>query len=313
MIKSNLNKDLKSSSDLKNEIQGFEDTLYDLKAELDLYSRIKEYVGYGIFEEPEYLHETPERYQAEIKLVRDKQKSIVKENKAVELAEDIEIEGSSKNGAAVLKGQAKLMLRTFNIECDNLLGKLNPSNFDRTLERIEKIAEGLEKTTVSLSSGMTLPYIELKFEECRLLYEYKLKKAAQDEEQRLIREQMREEARLKKEYENSITDAKREEKLFKGLLEKAQAQLGKAHEEEKGELENQVLLLETQLKEAQEKEQRAKSMAEQTRKGHVYIVSNIGSFGEDVYKIGLSRRLDPLERVKELGGAPYPFILMFMQ
>ncbi|MCI5168472.1 MAG: hypothetical protein D3903_20865 [Candidatus Electrothrix sp. GM3_4] len=150
-------------------------------------------------------------------------------------------------------------------------------------------------------------YIQLKFEECRLLYEYKLKKAAQDEEQRLIREQIREEARLTKEYEKAISEANREEKLFKTLLEKVQEQLDKAHEGEKDELQGKIMLLETQLQEAEEMTQRAKSMAEQTRKGHVYIVSNIGSFGDEIYKIGLTRRLDPQERVKELGGASVPF------
>jgi hypothetical protein len=123
----------------------------------------------------------------------------------------------------------------------------------------------------------------------------------------LIREQIREEAKVNKEYEKFITEAEKEEKVFKSLLEKAQKQFKKAHEGEKDELQNQLLILEAQLNEAQEKAQRAKSMAEQTRKGHVYIVSNIGSFGEEVYKIGLTRRLEPLDRVKELGGASVPF------
>ncbi|CAK8725368.1 Bacteriophage T5 Orf172 DNA-binding domain-containing protein [Candidatus Electrothrix aarhusensis] len=306
-IKMALDKNSKKLSRTNDEINKNEGTLKGLQSELDLYSRIKEYVDYGIYKEPEYLYETPERYQAEIKNVREEQKKLIKENEAVELAEEIKIKGSSKTAHAVLKDQAKLMIRTFNIECDKLLDKLRPSNFDRTLERIEKIAEGLEKTTVSLSTGITFPYIQLKFEECRLLYEYKLKKAAQDEEQRLIREQIREEARLTKEYEKAIAEANREEKLFKTLLEKVQEQLDKAHEGEKDELQGKIMLLETQLQEAEEMTQRAKSMAEQTRKGHVYIVSNIGSFGDEIYKIGLTRRLDPQERVKELGGASVPF------
>ncbi len=294
-------------SSKKSEISKNDELLKNLKSEVDLYSLVKGYVDYGIYQEPEYLYETPERYQAEIKNIRDRQKELIKENEAVKLAEEIEIEGSSKTANAVLKGQAKLMLRAFNIECDNLLEKLKPSNFDRTLERIEKIAEGLEKITVSLSTGITLQYIQYKFEECRLLYEYKLKKAAQDEEQRLIREKIKEEARVAKEYENTIKEANREEKLFKNLLDKAQKQLKSSHEGEKDELQNQIMLLETQLEEAEEKAKRAKSMAEQTRKGHVYIISNIGSFGDEVYKIGLTRRLDPQERIKELGGASVPF------
>ncbi|MCI5167174.1 MAG: DUF4041 domain-containing protein [Candidatus Electrothrix sp. GM3_4] len=157
-IKMALDEDSKKLSRINDEINKNEGTLKELQSELDLYSRIKEYVDYGIYKEPEYLYETPERYQAEIKNVREEQKKLIKENEAVELAEEIEIKGSSKTAHAVLKDQAKLMIRTFNIECDKLLDKLRPSNFDRTLERIEKIAEGLEKTTVSLSTGITFPY-----------------------------------------------------------------------------------------------------------------------------------------------------------
>jgi hypothetical protein len=295
-------------SELSSEIESLEDTIQDLKSELDLYSRIQDFVGYGVFDTPEYLYETPERYQVEIKKVREQQKSLIKDNVAVELATNIEVNGSSKTALAVLSGQAKLMIRSFNIECDNLLGKLNPSNFDRTLERIEKIAEGLEKTTISLASGITIQYMDLKFDECRLLYEYKIKKAEQDEEQRLIREQIREEQRAIKEYERAVAEAEKEERLYKSLLDKAKQQLRSAHEGEKGDLETRILLLEEQLKEAEQKEARAKSMAEQTRRGHVYIISNIGSFGDQIYKIGLTRRLDPMDRVKELGDASVPFL-----
>jgi len=293
---------------IKTEINDLEDTVQDLKSDLDLYSRIENFVGYGIFEEPQYLYETPERYQVEIKRVREQQKEMIAKAQAVELASEIEIYGTSKTAQEVLSGQAKLMLRTFNIECDYLLEKLNPSNLDRTLERIEKIADGLEKTTASLCTGITTPYMELKFEECRLLYEYKLKKAAQDEEQRLIREQMREEARALKEYDKAIAETEKEEKIYRNLLDKAQKQLQTAHEEEKENFKSQVQLLEAQLKEAEEKGQRAKSMAEQTRKGYVYIISNIGSFGEQVYKIGLTRRIEPMERIDELSSASVPFV-----
>jgi hypothetical protein len=293
---------------LREEFEALEDNLQDLKSEIDLYTRIEDFVAFGIFETPEYLHEMPERYEAEIRGVRERQRELITNDEAVELAEDIEINGSSKTGSAVLSGQAKLILRAFNIECDYLVGKLNPGNFDRTLERIEKLAEGLEKTSVSLATGITLPYMDLKFEECRLVYEYKLKKAEKDEEQRLIREQMREEQKAIREYEKAVAEAEKEERIYRDLLEKAREKLQAAHEDEKGELESKILVLEAQLKEAEAKEERAKSMAEQTRRGHVYVISNIGSFGDEIYKIGLTRRLEPLDRVRELGDASVPFL-----
>ena len=90
-------------------------------------------------------------------------------------------------------------------------------------------------------------------------------------------------------------------------MNKAREELLKASESERAFAEQRIAELEQQLLEAEMKEARAKSMAEQTRKGHVYVISNIGSFGEDVYKIGLTRRLDPMDRVKELGDASVPF------
>lgn len=307
-IASSLQSDTIKREALREELETLEDNVQDLKSELDLYTRIEDFVGFGIFEIPDYLYEMPERYEAEIRQVRDQQRELIANGEAVELAEGIEINGSSKAGTAVLSGQAKLILRVFNIECDILIGKLNPGNFDRTLERIEKIAEGLEKNCVSLATGITLPYMDSKFEECRLVYEYKLKKAEKDEEQRLIREQMREEQKAIREYEKAMAEAEKEERIYRDLLEKARRKLQTAHADEKGELESRILVLEVQLKEAEAKGERAKSLAEQTRRGHVYIISNIGSFGDEVYKIGLTRRLEPLDRIRELGDASVPFL-----
>jgi len=200
-----------------------------------------------------------------------------------------------------------MMLRAFNLDCDLLIEKVNPSNLDRTLERIEKGADTLEKTAISLMCGISTKYVELKFTECRLYYEFKLKKAEEQEEQRLIREQMREEQKAIQEYQRAIAAAEKEERMYEQLLERARKELHDAEGSARVDLEAKIHLLETQLEEALEKQARAKSLAEQTRRGHVYILSNIGSFGDEVYKIGLTRRLDPMDRVKELGGASVPF------
>ncbi len=309
---SDIEQQLFSNSRQKEEIQkeliALKEKLQDLKSNIDLYSRVEDFINYGLYETPKYLYETPERYQAEIKSIRDKQKILIREQRAVDIVDEIQVDGSTKTAKAILTGQVRLMLRAFNVESDLLFEKLNPSNFDRTLERIEKIAEALEKNTLSISNGISLEYVHLKFKECQLMYEYKLRKAEHDEEQRLIREQIREEQRAQREFDKAIKEAEKEELLYRNLLEKAKRQLGNSHETEKGELEANIKILELQLKEAMDKEERAKSLAQQTRRGHVYIISNIGSFGENIYKIGLTRRLDPLDRVKELGDASVPFL-----
>jgi hypothetical protein len=132
-------------------------------------------------------------------------------------------------------------------------------------------------------------------------------KLEEREEQRRIAEQMREEEKARREYERAIREAARDEDTLHRAMEKAQQQIDQASAEQKAKYEAQLEDLRSRLTEAEARSQRALSMAQQTRRGYVYVISNIGSFGEDVYKIGLTRRLEPLDRVRELGDSSVPF------
>lgn len=294
-------------NELNANIEKSEQDLNELMGGIDLYSRLDEYTAHGHFEMPQYLYETSTRYSEEIKDIRQQQKDMIKAKTAVTFPETTVISNDKSLNKKILNGQVKLMLTAFNIECDMLIGKVSPSSFGRTLERIEKLANNLEKSAAAMECGFDIDYIELKFEECKLQYQYTLKKQEEIAEQKLIKEQIREEQRAIKEFEKAIAEAEKEEKMYRNLLDKAQQELAQANEQERSEMEQRIAILELQLAEAEAKEERAKSMAEQTRKGHVYVISNIGSFGEDVYKIGLTRRLEPMDRVKELGDASVPF------
>jgi len=126
-------------------------------------------------------------------------------------------------------------------------------------------------------------------------------------EQREIKQKIREEEKARKEMEKAIKEAEKEERMLQKALDKARAELASANEEQRKDYEAQLADLEGKLIEAEERGQRALSMAQQTRRGHVYVISNIGSFGESIFKIGMTRRLEPLDRVKELGDASVPF------
>ena len=132
-------------------------------------------------------------------------------------------------------------------------------------------------------------------------------KLQEREEQRRIKEQIREEEKARREYEKAMRDAAKEEEAIRKAMEKAQQAIAKSNEEQKAKYEAQLAELQEKLIEAEARNQRALSMAQQTKSGHVYIISNIGSFGENVFKIGMTRRLEPLDRVKELGDASVPF------
>lgn len=133
------------------------------------------------------------------------------------------------------------------------------------------------------------------------------KKQQEKEEQRAIREEQREEERAQREFEKAKKEAELEEKRFQKALERAQKELGLVSGKELEKLNTQIAELQKNLQEAHEAQERAISRAQETKSGHVYIISNIGSFGENIYKIGMTRRLEPMDRVKELGDASVPF------
>lgn len=292
---------------VKDKEKEADETIHAIRSKMDLYSRLDDFVDYGIYEMPEYLYETSERYAIEIKKVREQQKQLIKDQNVIVLEYEKEYKINLSLIKKLLDSQKKLVIRTFNIECDFLIGKLNPSNISRTLERIEAIVNELEKYFADMRYGFNEEYISLKFEECRLQYQFLMKKKEEQEEQRVIREQMKEEERARREYEAAIAKAQKEEDLYQKMLDKARQALAQASDADRQAAELRIQQLEEELAEAKAKAERAISMAQQTKKGHVYVISNIGSFGENVYKIGLTRRLDPTERVRELGDASVPF------
>lgn len=172
--------------------------------------------------------------------------------------------------------------------------KLTPSNFASSKKRLLKVIDSVRKIGFEVSEEEEAELLaELQRE-----YEAVVRRDLAKQEQARIREQLREEAKREREIQKELDQAQKE-------IEIRQAALRRAMEEAKTEAE--VAELKARLAEAETALERTKSMAELTRAGYVYVISNVGAFGEDVYKIGLTRRLEPLERVKELGDASVPF------
>jgi len=122
----------------------------------------------------------------------------------------------------------------------------------------------------------------------------------QREEQARIKAQIREEQRLEREVERELQQLERERVAIQAALEKAIA-------DAKGEQSEEIERLKARLAEAEEKSQRAVSRAQMTKSGNVYVISNIGSFGDGVFKVGMTRRLEPKDRIRELSDASVPF------
>lgn len=150
-------------------------------------------------------------------------------------------------------------------------------------------------------------YLDARLEELRwTIAAFELRKRER-EEQRRLKEQIREEERARREYERAAREAVEEEERLKKAMAMAQEQVQQASAQERTAYEAKLAALQQQLTAAEERNLRALSMAQQTKKGNVYIISNLGSFGEEVFKIGMTRRLDPMDRIWELSDASVPF------
>jgi hypothetical protein len=196
----------------------------------------------------------------------------------------------------------------FNGKVDSILSKVKKDNYGTLEQKIRDAYQLVNYNGSAFRNAVITPqYLSARIEELKWAVIAQELKWKEQEEQRAIREQIREEEKARREYEKAIRDAEKEEETLKKLIEKAQKEMQQASEEQKAKYEERLREYEEKLKEAEDRNKRALSMAQQTKSGNVYIISNIGSFGEDIYKIGMTRRLEPLDRVRELGDASVPF------
>lgn len=252
------------------------------------------------FYEPHYNFEKALDYERALSDNRNAQKALIKDGKAV-VAETHE--KYSKKVSTLL---IKLLLRTFNSESDLLVQNVDYKNIVTYENRLNNTFEQLNKLTLAFNVMITSEFLKLKIEELRIYHEFQEKKQAEAEEQRQIKEIMREEIRAEREMEKAKAEAEKEEQKYQALLDKMMEAARQAQGAELEKMNAQISVLQQQLEEAKAKE-RAISQAQLTKAGYVYVISNVGSFGENVFKIGMTRRLEPQERVDELGDASVPF------
>ena len=293
--------------DKKQEIEKIKIELDELKSEISLYSELDSFIEYGIYPLPQYGELSSKQYNERLIQIRNEQKGLIKNSKAYIVPEEIEITGNTNYDKQLAQKQGQLLITAFNSQCDYLISKVSTKNYEATMRKIEKVAEQLEKNLLSLEIAIDPNYFALKLKECGVYYSYIYQKEDEILEQREMRAMIREELAEQREIERALREAEKEEERLQQALVIARRELENATLEQKQKYEEKILELEQRLTDAESKEERALSMAQQTRQGHVYIISNIGSFGEDVYKIGMTRRLEPLERIYELGNASVPF------
>jgi len=281
--------------------------LYDkLRQEVAKVEENVEEISVGLYA-PHYRYDSSEEYRKALAAIRERQKGLVKEGQAAVCGKAWQIEGDARAGQKMTKQYLKLILRAFNGECDAAIAKVSWNNITKMEERIRQTYDTINDFGREMDMKIRPDYLELKLAELRLEYETEQKKREEQEEQKRIREQMREEERALREAERAKREAEEEEARNEKALEKARAELAQAKGAALEELQLRIRNLDAALHKAQERKEKANSMAQLTRSGYVYIISNVGSFGESMFKIGMTRRLDPMDRVWELGDASVPF------
>ena len=288
-----------------------------LKGQVGLLEESLEDMSFGLYE-PHFTFDTAEEYKEALRKCRAKQKQFIRKGDAIHALGNWTVEGSRAKGEKMERQYSKVMLRAFNGECDAAVAKVTWNNATKMVQRIEKAYEAINKLGEVMKIEVSRRYLKAKIEEVELTHEHQDKRQQEREEEREQRAQMREQERAEREIERAQLAAEKEERRQQAALDKARAEADNATGAQLKKLTEQIASLEKKVGEAQTQKERAKARAQLTRSGFVYVLSNQGSFGEGVVKIGMTRRMEPMDRVKELSDAsvPFPFdvhVMMFSE
>jgi len=287
---------------LRSDYTGKRKTYDELRAEIAIYDERLSFAELGIYE-PHFEYDDSETFKQAIKFVREEQKHMVQAKIAVEAGTNWSVDGSRSKGKTMSNRAVRLTLRALNGECDVAIANVRWNNVTAMEKRIQKGVEQINKLNASNDVSINQEYYQLKLEELRLTHEYREKQKEERDERAELARLAREEKRLVRDVE----DARKAEAKYQNLLKQARLEARPVEADMLEQYQKRITALEEHLRVAHEKSERAIAMAEITRSGYVYIISNVGSFGKNTIKIGMTRRLDPNDRVRELGDASVPF------
>jgi hypothetical protein len=220
-----------------------------------------------------------------------------KDGAAILAATNWTVNGSESEGKRMVRDFSKLMLRAFNSEVDDIVHTLKPYKLSNALDRLKKIADSIEKLGATMSIRIAPLYYLVRVQELELTADYLQKEAEAKEEERRERERLKEERKVQQEIERERVRLEKERQHHINALEVLQAKGDKVG----------IARISEQLAEIEQEVQKVDFREANIRAGYVYVISNIGSFGEEMVKVGMTRRLDPMDRIKELSDASVPF------
>ena len=306
-LKEEINLLILSKEEAKEELKKLELKLENLKKDISYYDDELNMCDFGLYKNY-YNFENSEHYKNKLDEIKSKQREMVSSKTATNHSLSYLVDSSEKKGKEFILDTIKLSLKAFNNECTNHINKVKFNNVINMEEKIKKSYEQINSLTDMQHVSIKKEYLNLKINELHLKYEYECKKQEEKEEQQAIKERMKEELLVQKEMEKELEKLAKEEKHFENAKLKLLKQLETCEKGYKYEkIIDKIKEIDDKMESINQDKHKINEREKNTRAGYVYVISNIGSFGDDVYKIGMTRRLDPMDRVKELGNASVPF------
>lgn len=247
----------------------------------------------------QYSHplDSSAQYKDAIEALDTEIATAVKAGEAVTGTKKWAINGSEKEGAKMVADFGKLMLRAYNTEADNIVRTLKPYSLSSAIERLQKMRTSISKLGASMKLEVTEKFHGFRVRELQLTADFLAKAAEEKEQEREERARLKEEEAARRDFEREQARLEKEKAHYEAALNALRM---------KGDT-TAVAAAEQKLTEIDDAIHGVITRAANIRAGYVYVISNIGSFGELVVKIGMTRRLDPMDRVRELGDASVPF------
>ncbi len=303
-----------AEADRQEKIKALNKLIYDKKENIKkLESQIIELndkillQNFGLYE-PIYNFATSEQYKDKLAEIRTKQKQMIKEGQAAVCSTQWTVDGNRTLGLKMTRDKIKETLLAFNVECENVISKVKFNNYDSMQKRIDSMYNKLNRLNEVNQITISQEFYNLKLEELALAFEYSEQKQKEKEYAREQREIARENARVQRELEEERAKFEKEQIHYKNQLQKLNEQLEMEKSIARQEvIQDKISAVNDELDNIQKALDEVNYRQANERAGYVYIISNIGSFGEDIYKIGMTRRLAPQDRIDELSGAAVPF------
>lgn len=258
---------------------------------------------------PKYQFTNSSDYKGRLDSIREEQKESARRlSKEVDSWDHDGVTFTKTEWKQLRKDVLKLSLRAFNSECENCIDNVKFNNVDRMEERIRRSFDACNRLLKRTACWWNDVVVDRKLAELRLAHEFQVKRTEEKEMARQAREEQREQEKLEREIREARARIDKDRRHFASAMQKLQLRLASAKDDqERQDLQTRLAELELQNGKLDEEERVLDYREQNARAGYVYVISNIGAFGEGVYKIGMTRRLEPMDRVDELGDASVPF------